>query len=93
MKERVRDLLVRKGLAYDDPWIGTFHSFAAWLLRREATRLGSHSGRPKQNLAIRRRDQLPLAAGNHFREKVNVICCQEFKSARVRYVTRNNVRK
>ncbi len=40
MKERVRDLLVRKGLAYDDPWIGTFHSFAAWLLRREATRLG-----------------------------------------------------
>jgi DNA helicase II / ATP-dependent DNA helicase PcrA len=40
MKERVRDLLVRKGLAFDDPWIGTFHSFAAWLLRREATRLG-----------------------------------------------------
>jgi DNA helicase-2/ATP-dependent DNA helicase PcrA len=40
MKERVRDLLVRKGLAYDDPWIGTFHSFAAWLLRREASRLG-----------------------------------------------------
>ena len=40
MKERVRDLLVRNGLAYDDPWIGTFHSFSAWLLRREATRLG-----------------------------------------------------
>jgi DNA helicase-2/ATP-dependent DNA helicase PcrA len=40
MKERVRDLLVRKGLAFDDPWIGTFHSFAAWLLRREASRLG-----------------------------------------------------
>ena len=40
MKERVRDLLVRKGLAFDDPWIGTFHSFSAWLLRREATRLG-----------------------------------------------------
>ncbi len=40
MKERVRDLLVRKGLAYDDPWIGTFHSFCAWMLRREATRLG-----------------------------------------------------
>jgi DNA helicase-2/ATP-dependent DNA helicase PcrA len=39
MKERVRDLLVRKGLAFDDPWIGTFHSFSAWLLRREATRL------------------------------------------------------
>jgi DNA helicase II / ATP-dependent DNA helicase PcrA len=40
MKERVRDLLVRKGLAFDDPWIGTFHAFCAWLLRREATRLG-----------------------------------------------------
>ena len=40
MKERVRDLLVRRGLAFDDPWIGTFHSFSAWLLRREATRLG-----------------------------------------------------
>jgi DNA helicase-2/ATP-dependent DNA helicase PcrA len=40
MKERVRDLLVRKGLAFDDPWIGTFHSFSAWLLRREANRLG-----------------------------------------------------
>src|SRR5579863_2961981 len=40
MKERVRDLLVRKGLAFDDPWIGTFHSFSAWLLRREAGRLG-----------------------------------------------------
>src|SRR6202162_3087406 len=40
MKERVRDLLIRKGLAFDDPWIGTFHSFSAWLLRREATRLG-----------------------------------------------------
>src|ERR1700686_5617391 len=40
MKERVRDLLVRKGLGYDDPWIGTFHSFSAWLLRREAPRLG-----------------------------------------------------
>src|ERR1700732_911513 len=39
MKERVRDLLVRKGLAFDDPWIGTFHSFCAWMLRREATRL------------------------------------------------------
>src|SRR3974390_1704989 len=40
MKERVRDLLVRKGLAFDDPWIGTFHAFSAWLLRREASRLG-----------------------------------------------------
>ncbi len=41
MKERVRDLLVRKGLAYDDPWIGTFHSFSAWLLRREAHAAGT----------------------------------------------------
>lgn len=40
MKDRVRDLLVREGLAFDDPWIGTFHSFCAWLLRREAPRLG-----------------------------------------------------
>src|ERR1700682_5688852 len=40
MKERVRDLLLRKGLAFDDPWIGTFHSFCAWLLRRGAPPLG-----------------------------------------------------
>src|SRR4030081_1923466 len=38
MKERVRDLLVRQGKAFDDPWIGTFHAFSAWLLRREAKR-------------------------------------------------------
>ncbi len=40
MKDRVRDLLVRQGKAFDDPWIGTFHAFSAWLLRREAKRLG-----------------------------------------------------
>src|SRR5271154_1379106 len=40
MKERVRDLLVRQGKAFDDPWIGTFHAFSAWLLLREAKRLG-----------------------------------------------------
>ncbi len=40
MKERVRDLLIRQGKGYDDPWIGTFHAFCAWLLRREAIRLG-----------------------------------------------------
>jgi len=40
MKERVRDLLVRQGRAFDVPWIGTFHAFSAWLLRREAGRLG-----------------------------------------------------
>src|SRR5579863_256231 len=40
MKERLRDLLVRRGKAYDDPWVGTFHAFSAWLLRRETKRLG-----------------------------------------------------
>jgi DNA helicase-2/ATP-dependent DNA helicase PcrA len=40
MKERIRDLLVRQGQASDTPWIGTFHAFSAWLLRREAGRLG-----------------------------------------------------
>src|ERR1700730_970781 len=40
MKERVRDLMIRLKKGYDDPWIGTFHSFCAWLLRREALRLG-----------------------------------------------------
>ena len=40
MKKRLRDLLVRRGKAYDDPWVGTFHAFSAWLLRREAKRLG-----------------------------------------------------
>src|ERR1700680_4550638 len=40
MKERVRAPLGLKGLAFDDPWIGTFHSFCAWLLRREAARRG-----------------------------------------------------
>jgi ATP-dependent DNA helicase UvrD/PcrA len=40
MKERVRNLLVRAGLSASDPWISTFHSFCARLLRREAPRLG-----------------------------------------------------
>lgn len=40
MKERIRNLLVRAGLAAADPWISTFHSFCARLLRREAPRLG-----------------------------------------------------
>jgi DNA helicase II / ATP-dependent DNA helicase PcrA len=40
MKERVRDLLVRAGFPAADPWISTFHSFCARLLRREAPRLG-----------------------------------------------------
>lgn len=40
MKERIRELLIREGKAFDIPWIGTFHAFSAWLLRREASRLG-----------------------------------------------------
>jgi DNA helicase-2/ATP-dependent DNA helicase PcrA len=40
MKERIRNLLIRAGLAAADPWISTFHSFCARLLRREAPRLG-----------------------------------------------------
>src|ERR1700680_3081396 len=40
MKDRVRDLLVRQGKAYDEPWSGKLHAFSAWLLRREAKRLG-----------------------------------------------------
>jgi len=44
MKERIRNLLIRAGMAAADPWISTFHSFCARLLRREASRLGlSHS--------------------------------------------------
>src|ERR1700730_7774820 len=37
MRERSSDLLSRSGLTWNDPWIATFHSFCARLLRREAT--------------------------------------------------------
>jgi DNA helicase-2/ATP-dependent DNA helicase PcrA len=40
MKERAGQLLSHAGLAWNDPWISTFHSFCARLLRREASRLG-----------------------------------------------------
>ncbi len=40
MRERVRALLERSGREPEEPWIGTFHSFCARLLRREAPRLG-----------------------------------------------------
>jgi len=40
MKERVARLLARTGCAGSEPWISTFHSFCARLLRREAPRLG-----------------------------------------------------
>jgi DNA helicase II / ATP-dependent DNA helicase PcrA len=40
MKQRVTDLLVRAGLPSAQPWISTFHSFCARLLRREAHQAG-----------------------------------------------------
>ncbi len=40
MKERVAALLARTGRATGEPWISTFHSFCARLLRRDAPRLG-----------------------------------------------------
>ena len=40
MKERVTSLLARAGLPSADPWVSTFHSFCARLLRREAPRIG-----------------------------------------------------
>ena len=47
MKDRVAALLRSHGPTSDDPWISTFHSFCARLLRREAPRLGL-----KRNFAI-----------------------------------------
>jgi len=43
MKERVAALLARTGRNTGEPWISTFHSFCARLLRREAPRLGLRS--------------------------------------------------
>jgi len=40
MKERVAALLARTGRATSHPWVSTFHSFCARLLRREAPALG-----------------------------------------------------
>jgi DNA helicase II / ATP-dependent DNA helicase PcrA len=40
MKERASALLSRSGKSWSDPWISTFHSFCARMLRREAPRLG-----------------------------------------------------
>jgi len=40
MKQRVAQLLTRTGQNTGEPWISTFHSFCARLLRREAPRLG-----------------------------------------------------
>ena len=40
MKQRVAQLLAHTGQNASEPWISTFHSFCARLLRREAPRLG-----------------------------------------------------
>ena len=40
MKERIATLLLRSGLPAAEPWISTFHSFCARLLRREAPHAG-----------------------------------------------------
>jgi DNA helicase-2/ATP-dependent DNA helicase PcrA len=40
MRERVGALLSREGKPLAEPWVSTFHSFCARLLRREAPRLG-----------------------------------------------------
>jgi DNA helicase-2/ATP-dependent DNA helicase PcrA len=40
MQKRVTDLLLRAGVPPDRPWISTFHSLCARLLRREATAAG-----------------------------------------------------
>ena len=40
MQNRVADLLLRAGIQADRPWISTFHSLCARILRREATNAG-----------------------------------------------------
>ncbi|MGO9642170.1 MAG: ATP-dependent helicase [Candidatus Acidiferrales bacterium] len=40
MRDRVGALLSREGKPLSEPWVSTFHSFCARLLRREAPRLG-----------------------------------------------------
>ena len=40
MQERLSDLLLRSGMAPASPWISTFHSLCARLLRREAANAG-----------------------------------------------------
>ena len=54
MKQRVTDLLVRAGLPSAQPWISTFHSFCARLLRREA----GHAGLPRDFTIFDDDDQL-----------------------------------
>src|SRR5882672_6437534 len=40
MQTRVSDLLLRSGIQGERPWLSTFHSLCARLLRREATAAG-----------------------------------------------------
>jgi len=40
MQERLRDLLLRSGMAPASPWISTFHALCARILRREAATAG-----------------------------------------------------
>lgn len=40
MRNRVKDLLLRAGVPPDQPWVSTFHSLCARLLRREAPAAG-----------------------------------------------------
>src|SRR5204863_16120 len=40
MRTRVADLLLRAGIPPDRPWLSTFHSLCARLLRREAAAAG-----------------------------------------------------
>ncbi|MGA2481923.1 MAG: UvrD-helicase domain-containing protein [Candidatus Acidiferrales bacterium] len=54
MKQRVTDLLIRAGMPSAEPWISTFHSFCARLLRREA----AHAGLPRDFTIFDEDDQL-----------------------------------
>jgi DNA helicase-2/ATP-dependent DNA helicase PcrA len=54
MQERLSNLLLRSGMAPAAPWISTFHSLCARLLRREAT----HAGLPRNFSIFDDEDQL-----------------------------------
>ena len=54
MLGRVSDLLLRAGIPADKPWISTFHSLCARILRREA----AHAGLPKDFTVYDDDDQL-----------------------------------
>src|ERR1700739_4775333 len=54
MQNRVSDLLLRAGVPPERPWLSTFHSLCARLLRREAV----HAGLPKDFAIYDDDDQL-----------------------------------